>query len=300
MLPTPETTVWSSRIRLTPEARCGRLATNSVVVELRVERVAGDVRDLRRQVGAAGGVREPAEHPLVDEAQLGVGGRRAARRTRRCRSSGAPAGWTSSCPLIPRCASTASPLVERQPEVLAAAAGGDHPAAGEAGGEVVGTGQVPADGAGVQDLDPGHGAADDVRPRARAGRPRPRAARARSGQASASGVGGPAAPGRRGDRAVGGLGGLLLGLLLGPAGAVAVERVADAHLRGEGLLVVGALVLDDVLRDAEGVLGGELLQAGLPVQAGAEARRGLASAGRTAGGRRARRPRSRRRGRPRR
>ena len=40
------------------------------VVELRVERVAGDVLDLRGQVGAAVGDGQAAEHPLVDEPQL--------------------------------------------------------------------------------------------------------------------------------------------------------------------------------------------------------------------------------------
>ena len=39
--------------------------------------------------------------------------------------------------------------------------------------------------------------------------------------------------------------------------------------------MVGALVVDDVLRDAEAVLGGELLQRGLPVEGGAERRGGL-------------------------
>ena len=52
------------------------------------------------------------------------------------------------------------------------------------------------------------------------------------------------------------LGGCLLGLLLGAADAVAVEALAHPHLGGEGLHVVGALVLDDVLGDAEAVLGG--------------------------------------------
>src|SRR4029079_3818997 len=76
-------------------------------------------------------------------------------------------------------------------------------------------------------------------------------------------------------RAVRRLGGLLLVLLLGAADAVAVEPVGHLDLRGERLHVVGAGGLDDVLGDAEGVLGGELLQGGFPVQAGAEASGGL-------------------------
>ena len=62
----------------------------------------------------------------------------------------------------------------------------------------------------------------------------------------------------------------LLGLLLGAADAVAVEPLADADLGGEGLHVVGALGLDEVLGDAEPAHGRQLLEGGLPVQAGAE------------------------------
>ena len=55
-----------------PAVRRRTLRTNEIVVELRVERVAGDVRDLGRQLGAALGDRQAAEHPLVDEAELVV------------------------------------------------------------------------------------------------------------------------------------------------------------------------------------------------------------------------------------
>ena len=73
-----------------------------------------------------------------------------------------------------------------------------------------------------------------------------------------------------GDLEVRRLRGGLLGLLLGATEPVAVEAAADADLGRERLHVVRALVLDDVLGDAEVVLGGELLEGGLPVQAGTE------------------------------
>ena len=59
-----------------PAVRRRTAADEQVVVELRVERVARDVGDLGRQLGAALGDREAAEHPLVDEAQLQRLGRR--------------------------------------------------------------------------------------------------------------------------------------------------------------------------------------------------------------------------------
>ncbi len=58
--------------------------------------------------------------------------------------------------------------VEREPEVLAAAAGGEHPAAGEPVREVGGPGGVPAHRARVQHLDPLDRPADDVRVQAAA------------------------------------------------------------------------------------------------------------------------------------
>ena len=73
MLPTPETSVWSSSCRLIAGRAPADPADERVDVELRVERVAGDVGDLERQVGAALGDHQPAEHPLVGEPQLGAG-----------------------------------------------------------------------------------------------------------------------------------------------------------------------------------------------------------------------------------
>ena len=72
------------------------------------------------------------------------------------------------------------------------------------------------------------------------------------------------------DGPPGGLGGLLLRLLLAAAGAGAVRDASDAGGSSEGLLVVGTGLGDQVLGHAEALGRGELLETGLPVQAGAE------------------------------
>jgi hypothetical protein len=53
--------------------------------------------------------------------------------------------------------------VQGQPQVLAAAAGVGERAPGEPGDEVVGAGQVPADGTGVEHLDRGDAPVEHVR-----------------------------------------------------------------------------------------------------------------------------------------
>ena len=113
MLPTPEIRFWSSSSRLMPAAAAAHPAH-----ERRRRRTPGRAGRGRCGRSRAAARRRPAEtdeaaeHPLVDEAQLAalVGARRAPSRTRRCRSSGAPGGCTSSWPLIPRWPSSASPL----------------------------------------------------------------------------------------------------------------------------------------------------------------------------------------------
>lgn len=74
----------------------------------------------------------------------------------------------------------------------------------------------------------------------------------------------------RADGPPGGLRGLLLRLLLAAAGAGAVRDASDAGGSSEGLLVVGAGLRDQVLGHAEPLGRGELLETGLPVQAGTE------------------------------
>ena len=200
-------------------------------------------------------------------------------RTRRWRSGAESGGWTQELAAHAEVAEQCVAVVEGQPEVLAPATGVLDAPAGQRGREPSRTARVAAYGTGVQHLDRGDDGAEHVAGQPGAdhldlGQLRHGDSRSRSrsgvrglldrvlqrvGDAEAAG-----------DRAVRRLGGGLLGFLLGPADAVAVELVGDPHLGGEGLLVVGALVLDDVLRDAEGVLGGELLEGGLPVQARAE------------------------------
>src|SRR5690606_13367948 len=75
------------------------------------------------------------------------------------------------------------------------------------------------------------------------------------------------------DGAPCGLGCLLLRLLLAAAGAGAVRDASDAGGSSEGLLMVGAGLRDQVLGHSESFGRGELLEAGLPVQAGSEVRR---------------------------
>ena len=101
-----------------------------------------------------GGDRQPAEHPLVDEPQLAA--------------SAAPSRREPhpQVPLVGRAgrldqhlaahaevAEQGVAVVERQPEVLAAAAGGLDPAAGQRGGEAGRAARVAAYRAGVQHLD---------------------------------------------------------------------------------------------------------------------------------------------------
>src|SRR6478735_8492632 len=72
------------------------------------------------------------------------------------------------------------------------------------------------------------------------------------------------------DLAPGGLGRLLLRFLLATTGAGAVRDTTDASSSSKGLLVVGAGLRDEVLGNSEALARGELLETGLPVQAGSE------------------------------
>ena len=153
--------------RLMPGApRRGPLAHERVVVEVRVERVAGDVRDLRaaaRRRPARD--RQAAEHPLVDEPQL------SARRRPKVEprpagalvSGSAPVGCTSSWPLMPRWPSSASPLSSGEPEVLAAPPGAvDHGGRSERAAKSSAPGQVAAHRRGDAGRRPRRSCADDV------------------------------------------------------------------------------------------------------------------------------------------
>ncbi len=181
---------------------------------------------------------------------------------------------------MPRWPSRASPLSSGSQRYLPRRRAASIRRPVRAAAKPAGPRDVAAHRARVEDVDAGDRARRARGARGRRGRPRPREARARPvGQllretiCTAMSTAGSSTPrlAAISPYAVSAAG--LLGLLLGAADAVAVEAVADAHLGGEGLHVVRALVLDDVLGDTEPVLGGELLEGGLPVQAGAQGRR---------------------------
>ena len=141
MLPIPETRVWSSSARLRPVRRRAQPRPRRLGSKLRVERVAGDVRDAagtlparhrrlrgsgRRPVGGRDERldREAAEGALVDEAQLAAvvarsraGPAGAARPARRAAGRAAGRSSRGGRP------GDSSVRVERQPEVLAATLG---------------------------------------------------------------------------------------------------------------------------------------------------------------------------------
>ena len=210
------------------------------------------------------------------------------RRTRRWRSSGTPGGCTSIWPLG-EVTEEGVAVVEGEPEVLAAPVGRGEGAPGQPVHEVSRTSGVPAHRSRMEDLHGTDPVAQHRGPEGLVGRPRPgklrhcpttpvrtrrRSPRRRSHRRAPRGDGHVARVAVRAcelgaDRAVRRLGRLLLGLLLRPPDAVAVGALGDSDPRGEGLQVVRALVLDEVLGHTEVVRGAELLQARLPVQPGA-------------------------------
>ena len=106
--------------------------------------------------------------------------------------------------------------------------------------EVLGAREVPADRAGVVAPRPWRRSGRRPTAPGRAGRPRPRAAQALAATSTAWR--------RRRGRRQARLGGLLLGRLLGPAGAAPVHGAGEDDGGGERLRVVGAVVLDLVAR----------------------------------------------------
>ena len=123
-------------------------------VELGVERVPADVRDLVGQLGPARRERQPAEHALVDEPQLGIAVGEAEQHPGVGHQRGVGI-VQSELAAHPEVGQDGVPVGQRQPEVLAAAAGLGKGLADQLGGEVIGPEQVAADRAGMQDLDRG-------------------------------------------------------------------------------------------------------------------------------------------------
>ena len=153
MLPTPETRLWSSSARLIAESRRRSPAAERLGVEVRVQRVAGDVRELGRDA-LVGPVlsrdelveQHPAEGALVDEAQLGpvVGEADPHVQVLLVRR---PGGLDQQLAAHAEVADQALVAVgERQPQVLAAPRDRGERRAGQARGEVLRAGEVAADG----------------------------------------------------------------------------------------------------------------------------------------------------------
>ena len=76
MLPIPDTTVWSSSWRLISECLRRNTVTTPSRLKSRVQRIAGDMGDGYRHIGAVDGDKvgqQPAaERALVDEAERGA------------------------------------------------------------------------------------------------------------------------------------------------------------------------------------------------------------------------------------
>jgi hypothetical protein len=160
MLPTPLISVWSSRARLMVVRRAqGRVEGR--VVEGRVQRVAGDVRDgVGQPLGGVLVEREPAEGPLVDEAELGAEGVVEADPDAQMLLVGCVLGLYQELAAHTEVAEERSgPVVQRHPEVLAAAHGRPEAGAAEPGHEIHVAREVAADRTRVQHLDVGDGAA---------------------------------------------------------------------------------------------------------------------------------------------
>src|SRR4051794_17863980 len=264
MLPTPPISVWSSSARLTSVCRRRRAALNASASN---DGSSGSMA----MCASRGGMPSPVESSTARPPKVRWSTKRSSRppsvkvnRARRCVSSGCEGFSTSSWPLMPRWATSARSL-----GVPSGSASGSHR-------------YLPRRWAAVNvrpvSACTKWSAPSRCRRTARGGRTstaargrpvthwsRPRRTTSTSGS---SGTG----SALRGQGPPRGLGGLLLGGLLRAAGALAVDRAGQEHGGGEGLGVVGSVVLDRVPGRAEPAGGGELLQAGLPVQAGAAGR----------------------------
>ena len=80
---------------------------------------------------------------------------------------GGPGRLHEQLPAHAQVAEQGVPVVQGQPEVLAASPGGLDPASGEGQREALGTARVAADRARVEDVDPGDGPAEHVAGEAR-------------------------------------------------------------------------------------------------------------------------------------
>ena len=177
---------------------------------------------------------------------------------------------------MPRWASTASPSSRLHHRYLPRRRTPSTRRPARIGREVGAAGEMAADGPVGEHLDCGDATADDVGGEAAAhhlhlGKLRHvsfPSGGSRSGSTAAS-----TASSIRPQTAVGLRGSLLLGFLLRPPRTAAVVVPGEHDGGGEQLRVIGSFLGDPVLGHAESEGRGELLQRGLPVQAGAEGRR---------------------------
>src|SRR3712207_4325793 len=264
--PPPPISVWSSRARLTSVRRRRRAALKAWVSN-------GGSSGSIAVCASRGGMSSPSAAPAGASSttrppNVRWSTKRSSRppsvnrnRARRCTSSGSSGFSTSSCPLIPRCATSARP-----DGVPSGSASGSHryfprrraaervrPVSAPTKESVPSRWRRTARGWCTS-------TPATVRPATHRSRPR-RTTSTSGSSGTGSGLGGERAPGR--------LGGLLLGGLLGAAGPGAVHGPPEDDGGGERLGVVGAVVVHPVGGGAEAPGGAELLQAGLPVQAGA-------------------------------
>src|SRR3569623_350768 len=284
MMPMPETSPSSSSRRLIPAVRRRTFATN------RSSSNSGSNGSRAMWAISAGSSAPPSDTARPPNIRWSTN--RSSRsprsnRTRRWRASRLPGSLTRSCPLMPMCPSSASPVSSGSHRYFPRRWAASNGRPGSAVANPDGPRWSRRTGRGCSTA-----TESTVRPTTWRSRPSRtvttsgstgtvrvawlRSAVGRLGDGLHHGLGERVADAQgRGQLAVRRLRGGLLGLLLGAADAVAVAVVADPHLRGEGLHVGGALGGDEVLRDAEAGRGGELLQGGLPVQPGAQGGGGL-------------------------
>src|SRR3954452_9823457 len=267
MLPTPPISVWSSRARLTSVCR----RRSAAVKESASNRgSSGSIAMCASRGGMSSpsGASSTARPPNVRWSTKRSSRPPSVNRTRarRCTSSGSSGFSTSSCPLIPRCATRARP--DGAPSGSASGSHRYFPRRRAAGSvrpvSAATKWSVPSR---CRRTARGWCTSTEATVRPATQRSRPRRTTSTSGSSGTSAPRG-SAVGSRGEGAPGGFRGLLLGGLLRPAGAHPADLAGQHHDRGEGLGVVGTVVLDVVDRSAQALAGAQLLQAGLPVQAG--------------------------------
>src|SRR6478672_641400 len=283
MLPTPETSPWSSRARFTPVCRAFSRAitaprsqagsSGSAAMCVMVEGTPQG-----RGTEAGSGTRSAsAIPPKVRWSTKRSWGPSSWKSNVACRcfSRGASAGSTSSWPLMPRWTMRPwrwpSGAVRTSQRYLPRRSAASMVLSVRRAARSTGPGRCRRATRAPRK------AAESMR-RPTTWSARPRRTTSTSGSSGIHGSGRARGPGGLGagtQLGPGALGGLLLGLLLAAPDPLAEGLLADDGPCGEDLLVVGALLGHAVLGHAEAGGGGELLQAGLPVQAGAEAGRGL-------------------------